>query len=509
MEIFQGLLLGFSVATTLQNLLMAFFGAVIGTLVGIMPGLGASATIAILMPLTFSLNPASAIIMMAGIYCGSKYGGAVTSILMNIPGESSSVTTCLDGYQLAMQGRGGPALGMAAISSFVAGTASVVGLTFLGPFLSSMAMGFGPPEYFAMALMGLSLVTSLTGKSVIKGVLCTFLGLIIAVVGADIMSGSSRLTFGRLELLDGIDFVTVSVGLFALGEVLLNIDQQLQFTAVKVPRRISLLLPSIRDIVQCFGTWVRSSVIGFFIGALPGTGATVASFLSYAVAKNFSKTPDMFGKGAMEGVAASEAADNAATGGSMAPMLTLGIPGSSATAMMMGALVMAGVRPGPMLLTKSPEVFWGVVASMYIANIMLLIINLPLIPVLVQFLRIPYYVLYIVIIAICSIGVYSVDNSVFDLWVMGIFGVVGYVFKKLDYPLAPVVLALILGPFVERALRQSLIMSKGSPDIFLTRPVCMVFLVLAILAFFAPWLQQLWLTHSKSRLAQNILEEEK
>src|SRR5512133_3062783 len=331
MDIIQGLLLGFSVATTLQNLLMAFVGAVIGTLVGIMPGLGASATIAILMPLTFSLNPTTAIIMMAGIYCGSKYGGAVTSILMNIPGESSSVTTCLDGYQLAMQGRGGPALGMDAISSFVAGTASVVGLTFLGPFLASMAMGFGPPEYFAMTLMGLSLVTSLTGKSVIKGVLCTFLGLIIAVVGADIMSGSSRLTFGRLELLDGIDFITVSVGLFALGEVLLNIDQQLQFTAVKVPSRLSLLLPSIRDVVLCLGTWVRSSIIGFFIGALPGTGATIASFLSYAVAKNFSKTPEMFGKGAMEGVAASESADNAATGGSMAPMLTLGIPGSSAT----------------------------------------------------------------------------------------------------------------------------------------------------------------------------------
>ena len=507
MDIFHGLMAGFAIATTLANLFYAFFGALIGTFVGIMPGLGASATIAILLPLTFGMNPTSAIIMMTGVYCGSKYGGAVTSIMMNLPGESSSVPTCLDGYPLAMQGRAGPAMGMAAISGFVAGTVSVIGLTFLGPLLGTLAIGFGPPEYFAMTLLGLSLVTSLTGKSVIKGMLGMLLGLAISTVGADIMSGSSRLTFGRLELLDGIDFVTVTVGLFALGEVFLNIDKQVKFNLIEVPKRLSELLPTVREIVQCIGTWVRSTIIGFLVGVLPGTGATVASFLSYTVAKNVSKTPEKFGHGAMEGIAAAESADNAATGGSMAPMLTLGIPGSSATAMMMGALIMAGVRPGPMLLTKSPEVFWGVVASMYICNIMLLIINLPMIPLLVQFLKVPYYILYIVIIAITSIGVYSVDNSMFDLWVMVLFGVLGYVFKKMDYPLAPCVLAVILGPFVERALRQSLIMSKGSPAIFLNRPVCFVLLALAVLAFFAPWLQEMWLKRSRSRLAKILLQK--
>ena len=499
MDIFHGILLGFSVATTPTNLLWACFGAWIGTFVGIMPGLGPSATIAILLPLTFGMNPASALIMMTAIYCGSKYGGAVTSILMNLPGESSSVPTCLDGYPLALQGRGGPAIGLAAISSFVAGTASVIGLMFLGPGLATLAIGFGPPEYFAMTLLGLSLVTSLTGKSLIKGLLTVFFGLAISMVGADIMSGTTRLAFGRLELLDGIDFVVVTVGLFALSEVLLNIEKQVKFSLIEVPQKLSKLLPTWGDVVQCIGTWIRSTIIGFIVGALPGTGASVASFLAYSVAKNSSRTPERFGKGAIEGVAAAESADNAATGGSLAPMLTLGIPGSAATAMMMGALILSGVRPGPMLLAEHADVFWGVVASMYIGNIMLIIINLPLIPLIVNFLRLPYYILYVVIIALASIGIYSVDNSMFDLWMMGFFGILGYVFRKMDYPLAPAVLAVILGPLVERALRQSLIMSRGSFHIFLTRPVSAVLLVMAIIAFFFPWLQQEWLKRSRRR----------
>ncbi|MBI3067594.1 MAG: tripartite tricarboxylate transporter permease [Betaproteobacteria bacterium] len=493
MELAQGLALGFAVATTPTNIFFAFVGALVGTFVGIMPGLGASASIAILLPLTFGMEPATAIIMLAGVFSGSKYGGAVTSILMNLPGEGSSVVTCFDGYQLALQGRGGPALGMAAISGFVAGTVGVVGLNLLGPLLASLAMGLGPPEYFALTLLGLSLVTSLTGKSLVKGLLATAFGLILATVGADIMTSATRLTFGRLELLDGIDFVTVSVGLFALGEILLNVEKQIKFSLIEVPKKLALLLPSASDFVQCTGTWVRSTIIGFLIGALPGTGAAVASFLSYTVAKNISRTPERFGKGAMEGVAAAESADNAAVAGSMAPMLTLGIPGSSATAMMMGALVMAGVRPGPMMLTEHPEVFWGVVASLYIGNVMLLIINVPMIPLLVNVLRVPYYILYIIIIAIAAVGVYSVDNSIFDLWMMGIFGVLGYIFKKLDYPLAPIVLALILGPLVERALLQTLVISRGSFAIFLTRPAAAAFLALALLALFAPWLQQLWI----------------
>ncbi len=490
MDIVHGMIFGFSVATTPTNLLWALFGAWVGTFVGIMPGLGTSATIAILLPLSFGMNPTSALIMMAAIYCGAKYGGAVTSILMNLPGESSSVPTCMDGYPLALQGRAGAAIGMAAISGFVAGTLSVVGLMLLGPFLASLAMSFAPPEYFSMCLMGLCLVTSLTGRSLVKGGVSVVFGLTLSAVGADLMSGSTRLTFGRLELMDGIDFVVVAVGLFAISEILMNVEKQVKIQLMNVPKRLSELLPTWREIYQCTPTWARSTIIGFIVGALPGTGGSVASFLSYGVAKAVSKTPERFGKGAMEGVAAAESADNAATGGSMAPMLTLGIPGSAPTAMMMGALIMAGVRPGPMLLGKNPEIFWGVVASMYIGNIMLIIINLPLVPVIVQFLRIPYFILYIIIIAVTSIGIYSVDNSMFDLWMMGFLGILGYVFRKLDYPLAPCVLALILGPLVERALRQSLIISRGSLDIFVTRPITAILLVLGLLALFAPWIQQ-------------------
>jgi putative tricarboxylic transport membrane protein len=506
MDIVQGMMLGFSVATTPANLLWALLGAWIGTFVGVMPGLGVSATIAILMPLTFGMSPASSLIMMAAVYCGAKYGGAVTSILMNLPGESSSVPTTLDGYPLALQGRAGPALGLAAISGFVAGNFSVIGLMLLGPLLAALAMSFAPPEYFAMTLLGLCLVTSLTGKSLIKGVLAVFFGFVLSMVGADQMSGSTRLAFGRLELLDGIDFVVVAVGLFAISEILLNIEKQVKIKLIEVPKNLFQLLPTRHEIVMCIPTWVRSSVIGFIIGVLPGTGAAIASFLSYGVAKTLSKTPERFGKGAMEGVAAAESADNAATGGSMAPMLTLGIPGSSATAMMMGALMMAGVRPGPMLLEKNPEIFWGVVASMYIGNLMLIIINLPLIPVIVQFARIPYHVLYIVIIAITSVGIYSVDNSMFDLWMMGFFGVVGYVFRKLDYPLAPCVLAMILGPLMERALRQSLIMSRGGFEIFFMRPISAALIGLAVLAFFAPWIQHVLARRSRQGRSSDIGE---
>ncbi len=507
MDIVQGLMLGVSVATTPTNLLWALFGALIGTFVGIMPGLGTSASIAILLPLTFGMAPSSALIMMAAVYCGARYGGAATSILMNIPGESSSVPTCLDGYPLALQGKAGTALGIASIGGFVAGTISVIGLMMLGPFLASLAISFGPPEYFAMTLCGLSLVTSLTGKSLIKGLLVTFFGLILAAVGQDLMSGSTRLTFGWLDLMDGIDFVIVAVGFFAISEILLNIEKQVKIKLMEVPKKISELLPTWHEIVQCIPTWIRSTTIGFIIGALPGTGATVASFLSYGVAKATSKNPERFGKGAIEGVAAAESADNAATGGAMAPMLTLGIPGSSATAMMMCALIMAGVSPGPMLLERNPEIFWGVVASMYIANLMLIIINIPLIPFTVQILRMPYYILYIFIIALTSVGVYSVDNSMFDLWLMGFFGVLGYVLRKLDYPLAPALLAVILGPMVERALGQSLVMSRGSFTIFLMRPISAVLIGLALLAFSAPWVQEALVKRRRGRFS-NIDENQ-
>ncbi len=499
MDLAHGLLLGFTVATKLINILYVLIGAIIGTLVGILPGLGSTATIAILIPVALQMDPAGALILLVGMCCGARYGGAVTAILMNLPGESSAVVTCLDGYQLAKQGRGGPALGLAAFSSFAGGTVSVIALMLLSPVLANLAVGFGPPEYFGLTLLGLCMVTSLTGSSVVKGMIAAIFGLLISTVGSDVVSGALRLTFGYIELMDGVSFVTLAVGLFAIGEILVNLESQVKLTLVEVPKEISKLLPNKQDLLQCLGTWVRSTIIGFFIGVLPGAGATVASFVSYTTAKNFSRTPERFGKGAVEGVAASESADNAAFAGDLVPMFTLGIPGGASAAMLMVVLMMFGVRPGPMLLTEHPEIFWGVVASMYIGNIMLLIINLPLIPVIVQFLRIPYYVLYIIILVVSAIGVFTLNYSGFDLWVMAIFGMVGYLFKKLDYPAASLLLAVILGPLVEQSLRQSLVMSRGSLAIFIHRPVCAVFLVLSVLALFAPWLQQMWIRRSRRR----------
>jgi putative tricarboxylic transport membrane protein len=492
MDIVTNIMFGFGVATTATNLFVAFLGAVIGTFIGILPGLGTSATIAILLPLTFGMNPATALILMAGIYTGARYGGAITSILLNVPGETSAVVTCLDGYPLALQGRAGPAVGLAAISSFVAGQASTVGLMLLAPLLARWALGFGPPEYFSLTLFGLCLVTSLTGTSLVKGMLAAALGLLLATVGADTMSSTPRLIFGWYDLIEGISFVSAAVGLFSLSEILINIEKQVKLSLMEVPKKLLQLLPTRHDIVQCIGTWVRSSIIGFLVGVLPGAGASIASFLSYTTAKAVSKTPERFGKGAVEGLAAAESADNACVGGALVPMLTLGIPGSSSTAMMMAALIMIGVRPGPFLLKEHPDVFWGVVASLYISNILLLIINLPLIPIVVKLIRVPYYLLYMVILIATFVGVYSLNDSTLDIWIMGVFGLLGYAFKKLDYPPAALLLAFILGPMVERALRQSLVISKGDFSIFLTRPVSAVLLSLALLALFAPWLQQRW-----------------
>lgn len=492
MDMFSGMALGFSVATSFQNLGWALFGAIIGTFVGIMPGLGTTATIAILMPLTFGMDPTSSLILMTSIFAGSKYGGAVTSILMNLPGEASSVPTMMDGYPLALQGRAGPALGLAAISGFVAGTVGVIGLMFLGPVLAALAINFAPPEYFAMTFAGLCMVTSLAGNSIAKAGVMVVLGLAISVVGADEMTGVTRLAFGHFELMDGIDFVVVAVGLFAVSEILLNLETGVKLTLIKVPSKFRQLLPTREEVILCIPTWIRSTIIGFVIGVLPGAGSSIASFLSYGVAKSMSKTPEKFGHGSVEGLAAAESADNAGVGGSMVPMLTLGVPGSSGTAMMMGALIVVGIQPGPLLLQNHPDTFWGVVASMYVSNVLLIIINLPLIPLLVQFVRIPYYMLTILILCVTSIGVYSLNNNALDLQMMAIFGVVGYVLRKLDYPLAPLVLALILGPLIERALRQSLILSRGNMEIFFTRPISLVLIVLGLLAFASPLLRRLW-----------------
>jgi putative tricarboxylic transport membrane protein len=469
-NVFQGLANGFDLAFSLTNLSFALIGAILGTMVGILPGLGPSATIALLLPLSFKIgSPVTSIIMMAGIFYGAMYGGSTTSILVNIPGEAASVVTCIDGYQMALKGRAGPALGMAAIGSFVAGTIGVLGLTFVAPPLAEFALKFGPPEYFSLTLLGLVMATLLGGDSIVKGLIMIILGLLLGSIGLDPISGAIRFTWGFHMLQEGIDFVTLAMGMFGIGEILFNLERVLK--AELVTRKISNLWPSLKDWMDCKWPIVRGSFIGFLIGILPGGGAVISSLVSYAVEKRVAKNPEEFGKGAIQGVAGPESANNAAASASFIPLLTLGIPGNAAIAMIFAALLIQGVTPGPFLITEKPDVFWGVVASMYIGNVMLLILNLPMVGLWVQLLRVPYSILAPIIILFCCVGVFSVRNSVFDIWVMGIFGVVGYIFRKLALEPGPLILAFVLGPILERSIRQALLMSAGSPAIFFTRPI--------------------------------------
>lgn len=486
MDPLAGLAYGFSVALSAQNLLWALLGVAAGTIVGILPGLGSTATVALLLPLTLGMDPTAALIMLAGIYYGSKYGGSTTSILLNTPGESASVVTCLDGYALAKQGRAGAALGMAAIASFVAGTVGVVGLTLFAPLVAEMAIRFGPPEYFALMAIGLSLVVFLAGRSVLKGVVATALGLLLATVGTDIVSGESRFTFDNAKLLDGIDFVVLSVGVFAVAEVLVNVEQRVRAEMFRVPERLHELLPTWDDVRRSRFAFLQGSVVGFFIGTLPGAGSTVASFIAYAMEKRFSRHPERFGKGAIEGVAAPEGANNSETGGAMVPLLTLGIPGSGVTAVLLGALILWGLQPGPLLFSEHPEVVWPVIASMYIGNVMLLVLNLPLVPLFASILRIPYYLLFPGILLLSVVGVYAVNQDAFDLLLLTLFGALGYGMRKLDFPAAPLVLAFVLGPLAERALRTSLVMSGGDVTILFTRPLSAILVALALAMLAAP-----------------------
>jgi len=472
---------GFAAALSLTNLFYAFLGVLVGTLVGVLPGLGPSATLSILLPLTFSLPPAASLILFAGIYYGAKYGGSTTAILLNIPGESASVMTTLDGYALAKQGRAGPALGIAAISSFVAGTIGVIGLTFLAPVMANVAIQFGPPEFFGLMIFGLTTIVLLGGSSVLKGIISAAFGLLLATVGSDIVSGTSRFTFGQLELLDGIDFVLVAIGVFAIAEVLVNVQRRTTHKLFEVPRKLRELLPTWDDIKRSRFAMAQSSVLGFGIGVLPGAGATVASFISYGVEKRFSKRPEKFGHGAIEGVAAPEGANNSETGGAMVPLLTLGIPGSAATAIMLAALIIYGLQPGPQLFTEQSDLVWTIIASMYIGNVICVLLNLPLAPLFASVLRIPYTYLYPGILVVCLIGAYSLSNSGFDLYLLVIFSVIGYAMRLLDIPAAPLLLAFVLGPLAERALAQSMIISGGSLSILVERPISLVFLVLAAL----------------------------
>ena len=486
MEALGYLAQGFAVALTPYNLLWCFVGVFLGTIIGVLPGLGSAATIAMLLPLTFQMNPTSAVIMLAGIYYGSKYGGSTTSILLNVPGESASVVTCFDGYQMARNGRAGPALGIAAIASFIAGTVGVLGIMLIAPPLARMALAFSSPEYFALMALGLAMVVLLAGRSMVKALLATLVGLWLAGIGTYLFSQTSRFTFGRMELLSGIDFVVVAIGVFAIGEVLANMEGRAAAQALPVPKGLRNLLPTLQDLKDSRFAFINGSVVGFLIGVLPGAGSTIASFISYGLEKAVSRRPEEFGKGVVQGVAAPEGANNAETGGALIPMLTLGIPGSSTTAVLLAALVLWGFKPGPLFIPENPALFWGLVASMYLGNLMLLVLNMPLVPLFAQVLRTPAYILYPVILGIAVVGVHSTSGSLFDVWLLAGFGLLGYLMRKLDYPSAPLILGLVLGGALERALRQSLMMSDGSISILVSRPVSAVMLSLALLILLIP-----------------------
>ena len=489
MDILNGLMQGFSVALTPMNLAMCFLGCLLGTIVGVLPGLGPPATIAMLLPLTFKMDPTGAMIMLAGIYYGAKYGGSTTSILLNVPGESSSVVTCLDGYQMARQGRAGAALGISAIASFVAGTIGTVLLMLVAPPLAKLSLAFSSPEYFALMVLGLAMVVLLAGDSLTKALLAMTFGLWIAGMGTDLFTATSRFTFGQTELLGGIDFVIVAIGIFAVGEVMANMEPEKPLDMLPVPKGLKNLFPTLQDLKDCRFAFMNGSIIGFFIGILPGAGATISSFLSYGLEKAVSKHPEKFGTGVIEGVAAPEGANNADTAGALVPLLTLGIPGSGTTAILLAALVLWGFKPGPMFIEDSPAMFWGLVASMYIGNVVLLILNLPLVAVFAQLLRMPGYVMYPLILGVSMVGIYTINSSIFQLCLLAVFGLVGYAMRKLDFPTAPLVLGLVLGDSMEKALRQSLMMSQGDLSILL-RPIPAVLLSIAAFLLLVPLIKK-------------------
>lgn len=485
MDSLQGISYGFSVALAPSNLFACLFGVVIGTLVGVLPGLGPAGTLAILFPVSMSMGPTAAMIMFAGIYYGAQYGGSITAILLNTPGESASVVTCLDGYELAKQGRAGPALGMAAIGSFVAGTFSVVLLMLVAPPLANFALSFGPAEYTSLMCMGLVMLTFLGGKSMSKALISAALGLLISTIGMDPVGGMERFVYGQIYLLDGVRFIIAAMGLFAVSEILVNAEKAASEIQVFKTTWTSVY-PSLEDLLTTKWTLIRGSVLGFFVGCLPGGGASVSSFLAYALEKRVSRHPERFGTGEMAGVVAPESANNSATGGAMVPLLTLGIPGTGTAAIMLGALASYGIQPGPLLMEKQPDLFWGLVASMYVGNVLLLILNLPLVPIFASIIKVPYPILYPFVLVFTVIGVYSLNGRVYDVWLLAIFSVIGYIMKKLEFPAAPTVMALILGPLVEQSLNQTLTLSHGDVSVFFTRPISAGLLMFTAVMLLAP-----------------------
>jgi putative tricarboxylic transport membrane protein len=483
-ELFQNLYFGFNVAFIPINLFFCFVGVFLGTLVGVLPGLGPAATIALLLPITFSMRPESALIMIAGIYYGAQYGGSTTSILVNIPGEASSVVTCLDGYQMARQGRGGPALGISAFGSFIGGTLSVIGLMVLGPLLARFALQFGPPEYFALMLLGIVILTFLSKGSMVKSFISAVIGLFVGTIGIDTIYGAQRFTYGTLTLMDGVGLVPVAMGLFGITEVFVNLEQKEVRDIFKT--KIKGLLPTRKDWRESINPIIRGSFLGFFLGILPGGGAIMASFTSYAVEKRISPHPESFGKGAIAGVAGPETANNAATGGAMIPLLSLGIPSNIIMALLIGAMMIHGIKPSCFLVNEHPQVFWGVITSMYVGNVMLLILNLPMIPLWVKLLKIPYGILFPLILLFYLIGVYTLNNNSYEVLIMLIFGAVGYLMRKAGFEPAPLLFAMVIGPIMETALRQSLLHSRGRFNIFFTHPISAVLIGAAILLLLSP-----------------------
>ncbi len=486
---------GFSIALQPENLFFCLVGSVLGTLVGVLPGIGPPGAIAILLPITFKISTTGAIIMLAGLYYGAMYGGSTTSILVNIPGEAASVVTCMDGYQMALQGRAGPALGISAFGSFIAGTIGVVGLMLFAVPLSKMALKFGPHEYFSLIILGLTFVTYLSHGSMLKAIMMCCFGLMLSNIGLDPITSTPRITFDIPELFDGIGIAPVAMGLFGVGEVLVNLERTITTEFLKT--KFKNLFPSKLDWIESKWALVRGTFVGFFLGILPGGGHVVASFLSYGLEKRVSKHPEKFGKGAIEGVAAPESANNSAASSSFIPLLTLGFPPNVTLSILFGAFLIHGITPGPFLIRDHPDVFWGVLSSMYVGNVMLLVLNLPLIPMWVQVLKIPGKYLYPLILLFCLIGGYSMNNSVFDVFVMIIFGVVGYLFRKFEFEGAPLVLAFVLGPLLDMNLRQALLISDGKLIDFFARPIsavtlgfAMVLLLSATFPFVMKRLQQ-------------------
>lgn len=480
---------GFGVVFQPTNMLYCVIGVVVGMLIGVLPGLGPAATIAILLPVTFGIEPVTAIIMLAGIFYGAQYGGTITSVLLRLPGEASSVVTVFDGHALARQGKAGTALGIAAIGSFIGGTVSIIALSVLAPVVASFALDFGPPEYTALALLGILLVSTVSSGHRLKAIIAAAVGLFLATVGRDGFTSVERFTFDNLSLADGIDFVPIAMGLFGLGEILYNLEER--HRAVQAPATVANVWPSRSDLRKSSGAIGRGSVLGFVLGILPGGGATLSSLVAYAVEKRRAKDPSRFGKGAIEGVAAPETANNAAATSSFIPLLTLGIPANATMAVIFGALLIQGVSPGPQLVSEEPELFWGVVNSMYLGNILLLIMSIPLVGLFVRILRVRATVLAPITVLITLIGVYTVNNDVFDIVLVIVFGALGYLMKKLGFDPGPLVLAFVLGSLLEESLRRSLLIFDGDATGFFTRPISGTLLVAFVLVAALPGVRAL------------------